>query len=157
MRRTTAGINFFRIVNPDPSGNGDGKHANDEKWSVVADEETQKSADVLKQIEASNRELREAKRIEEKYFNIELEEPLCAMRNDTSLVIVDVPGINEADSDSIYIRYVEDNWTLSGIERFVSSEKRLYKCMPVLRDVPFPAKKQRTEESGGSQVSKIVT
>jgi small GTP-binding protein len=113
MRRTTAGINFFRVVNPEvPKNNveGDPSLTHHEQWSVVADEETQKPVDVLKEIEASNRELREARRIEEKWFNIELEEPLCEMRQDTSLVIVDVPGMNEADSESLYSKYVEDNW-----------------------------------------------
>lgn len=110
MRRTTAGINFFRIVSP--TVNAPVKHDTDGgcQWSVAGDQETQKAPAVLREIETANQVLRETGVIEEKWFNIELEEPLCEMRKDTSLVLVDIPGINEADTDSIYTRYVDDNW-----------------------------------------------
>ena len=117
MRRTTAGVNFFRVVAPGPEEALDGEvegrqsSATDpEQWSVLPDEPTRTAADVLKEIEESNRELREAGRIEEKWFNIKLDRPLCEMRKDTQLVIVDVPGINEAETSSIYKKYTNDNW-----------------------------------------------
>ena len=123
MRRTTAGIDFFRIVAKDDqsSDKSDGPKdqekgtvlatgGSSEKWSVISDEETQKAENILKEIETSNKELRQANKIEEKRFNIELDENLCKMRKDTSLVIVDIPGVNEADTDSIYMKYTNDNW-----------------------------------------------
>ncbi|CAB9505888.1 expressed unknown protein [Seminavis robusta] len=99
MRRTTAGINFFRIV---PSTLA----TTEEK-----DQEEIKPADkVHEEIEASNKKLRESQQIEEKWFTIQIDKQLCEMREKTSLVMVDIPGINEADTNSIYMNYVQENW-----------------------------------------------
>jgi GTPase Era involved in 16S rRNA processing len=32
------------------------------------------------------------------------------MRDDTSLVLVDTPGINEAETNNIYAKYVQKHW-----------------------------------------------
>ena len=47
----------------------------------------------------------------EKFFDIEMEEPIFECRNDTKIVIVDVPGINEAGTDNEYKEYVASKWT----------------------------------------------
>mmetsp|Transcript_18099 Transcript_18099/g.20273 ORF Transcript_18099/g.20273 Transcript_18099/m.20273 type:complete len:677 (-) Transcript_18099:143-2173(-) len=46
----------------------------------------------------------------EKFFDIEVDEAICDMRNDTKLVLIDIPGINEADSSKKYKEYVEQKW-----------------------------------------------
>ena len=46
----------------------------------------------------------------EKFFDIEVDESICDMRNDTKLVLIDIPGINEADSSKKYKDYVESKW-----------------------------------------------
>ena len=46
----------------------------------------------------------------EKVFDIEVEYPICEMREDTQLVLVDIPGINEADSSKKYKDFVESKW-----------------------------------------------
>ncbi|CAB9505889.1 unknown protein [Seminavis robusta] len=103
MRRTTAGINFFRIV---PSTEATTEQLSKD-WLK---EEGIKTADkVHEEIEESNKKLRAAQQIEEKWFNV-ARDPLCEMRENTSLVLVDIPGINEADSNSIYMNYVQTNW-----------------------------------------------
>ncbi|CAB9500506.1 unknown protein [Seminavis robusta] len=104
MRRTTAGINFFRIV---PSNEATKES---DQWSVAGHNEDVKAAEkVHQEISKSNMKLREAQIIEEKWFNVGCD-PLCEMRKKTSLVVVDIPGINEADTNSIYRNYVEENW-----------------------------------------------
>ena len=96
MRRTTAGVNFFRI-----HGNSD--IASDPKAATWTHSEIQKS----------NARLRSAKNdeLEEMFFDIEVDEPLLKeTREDSKLVLVDIPGINEANSKSIYKDYVAEKW-----------------------------------------------
>jgi hypothetical protein len=50
----------------------------------------------LKEITEDNIKLRESGQVQEKWFDIELPNELCSMRKDTKLVVVDIPGINEA-------------------------------------------------------------
>jgi small GTP-binding protein len=107
MRRTTAGINYFRIVS---QGSNTMKTKQQQQSSAVSDQEPQTAESVLHEIEASNQVLREANRVEEKGFTIELEKNLCEMREDTSLVIVDIPGINEANRESIFKDYAKHKW-----------------------------------------------
>ena len=123
MKRTTAGINFFRVMKSEPlvKEEPDAKSASDDKKKractipLVATGSAKKAKtanETLKEITALNRELREARKIKEMWFDIELDhdEPLCAMRDDTSLVLVDIPGINEADTDNIYMAYIQEHW-----------------------------------------------
>ncbi|CAB9517478.1 expressed unknown protein [Seminavis robusta] len=174
MMRTTAGINLFRIINPDPNSDAEvgpsgNRNSSSDQWSVVADQETQKPADVLRQIEASNQSLRGTRKIEEKHFNVELEEPLCTTRNDTSLVIVDVPGLNEADSDSIYVKYVEDNWksfdcvvvvmdARQGVntEEQISLLKLVTKNLSSKKDIPTIILFNKVDEPDDSQQAMMV-
>eukprot|EP00980_Cylindrotheca_fusiformis_P030895 scaffold25600_cov162-Cylindrotheca_fusiformis.AAC.1 len=45
-----------------------------------------------------------------KRFEIEQKEEVCEMRKDTRLVIVAIPGINEAGASNKYRDYVEEKW-----------------------------------------------
>jgi signal recognition particle receptor subunit beta len=63
----------------------------------------------LKEITIDNKSLRELEKVNEKTFDVEGIQ-LCETRKDTKVVIVDIPGINEADSSSKYRDYVEDRW-----------------------------------------------
>jgi small GTP-binding protein len=117
MRRTTAGVNFFRVSSQSNDKNSSEKvdyKASDsadyvEEWSMLA--ENPKTAEsVLEEITADNSELRKTNKIQEKIFDIKLDEPLCEMRKDTKLTIVDVPGLNEAGTKAMYKQYVGDKW-----------------------------------------------
>ena len=107
MRRTTAGINFFRITthkNKETEGSVD-----ETSWSPNT-EEPQDASSTLEEIIADNKVLRTANVIKERIFDIQLDEPLCEMRKDTALVIVDIPGLNEAGSSKMYMDYVSQQW-----------------------------------------------
>lgn len=106
MRRTTAGINFFRITSRKKD-----EDADDDKSEWKPDTERPREASsTLKETIADNQVLRASNVIKEKTFDIELDEPLCEMRPDTSLVIVDVPGLNEAGTSDMYTNYVSQQW-----------------------------------------------
>ena len=82
-------------------------------WSVVSDDdEPAKSAESTHaEISSDNKTLRSSTSVSEKVFDIKLEETICGMRNDTRLVLIDVPGINEADSCRKFKDYVKSYWT----------------------------------------------
>lgn len=48
--------------------------------------------------------------VQESMFDVELDEALCEMRPDTRLVLMDIPGLNEAGSKDMYRDYVTKNW-----------------------------------------------
>ncbi|CAJ1957801.1 unnamed protein product, partial [Cylindrotheca closterium] len=96
MKRTTAGINEFAISSRN-------------EWALVSDA-PRDSHSVLKEITQDNLELRTSEEVKTKRFEIELDEALCDMRKDTQLVVVDIPGINEADMSKKYKNYVESHW-----------------------------------------------
>jgi GTPase Era involved in 16S rRNA processing len=56
----------------------------------------------LKEITEDNIKLRESGQVQEKWFDIELPDELCSMRKDTKLVVVDIPGVNEAGSRQVH-------------------------------------------------------
>jgi predicted GTPase len=67
----------------------------------------------LKEIISDNARLRQTSncsQVEKKIFEIELQETLCRMRSNTQLVIVDIPGINEARISDKYKNWVSNNW-----------------------------------------------
>ena len=112
MRRTTAGINFFRISNNATSKNdgANGALPTNKSWSPET-EDTQSPSSTLKEIIGDNKELRKSNTIQEKTFHVQLQQPLCSdMRPDTTLVLVDIPGVNEAGSSKMYMDYVEQKW-----------------------------------------------
>mmetsp|Transcript_9610 Transcript_9610/g.13423 ORF Transcript_9610/g.13423 Transcript_9610/m.13423 type:complete len:656 (-) Transcript_9610:280-2247(-) len=128
MRRTTAGINYFRVSfnGPKHKQQQDQKssrpqnykkkyHADDEDLSVssagTSDDSDKKTAkQTLDEITADNSILREKNIIQEKHFNINIDESFLKMRDDTHLVLVDIPGVNEAGSSKLYLDYVKDSW-----------------------------------------------
>jgi GTPase SAR1 family protein len=134
MRRTTAAVNYFRIststtapISPN-STNTDGSapsslllDARTASWTMVPTEEPRPAQATLAQITADNERLRNATEddpvvVEEVWFDIELDQPLLpllpnyAMRDDTKLVLVDIPGLNEAGSSSKYKDHVDRIW-----------------------------------------------
>jgi signal recognition particle receptor subunit beta len=64
----------------------------------------------LKEITEDNIKLRESGQVQEKWFDIELPDELCSMRKDTKLVVVDIPGVNEAGSCDKYMKHVKEKW-----------------------------------------------
>jgi GTPase SAR1 family protein len=147
MRRTTAGVNYFRLHHRLPAvGGGDedphvadactaidsiskaddpGKSAaarpeakecgsennKEEEASVwVANNEFVSAARTLDEISMDNVTLRESSFVNAKTFDISITEPLCEVRPDTRLVLVDIPGINEAGADGKYRSYVREHW-----------------------------------------------
>jgi small GTP-binding protein len=105
IRRTTAGVNFFRLTPPEESDDG---IPSETKWSMAPDKVDSEGV-VLKEISKDNKKLRDLKKVGEKTFDIEGIQ-LCECRKDTKLVVVDIPGINEADSSSKYRDYVANKW-----------------------------------------------
>lgn len=124
MKRTTAGINFFRVssltkppkrTKTSGSANYDSMDWQDLDGATTASGDSESSCvdadDTLKEITTDNAKLRESNELQEKIFDIELDEPLLKdMRDDTRLVIVDIPGINEAGTRKLYLDYVEKTW-----------------------------------------------
>jgi hypothetical protein len=141
MRRTTAGVNCFRIQQPSNDENdGDGGNNDDnvKKHDDDGDERESKrhktdkskpwSADATHaEISKDNRMLRsnadknknknknhnteeDDDIVKERSFDIRVEKPICTMRKDTQLVLIDIPGMNEADSSKKYKEYVESKW-----------------------------------------------
>ena len=55
--------------------------------------------------------LKEIITIQEKSFQVQLQQSLCSdMRPDTTLVLADIPGVNEAGSGKMYMDYVAQKW-----------------------------------------------
>lgn len=112
MRRTTAGVNYFRLSSKslkrkasDTKSDGDDSM----EWTVTPD--TLRTAnETLHEITADNRVLRSSNKVQTKTFDVELEKDLVEMRKDTKLVICDIPGVNEAGADTKYKDYVSDHW-----------------------------------------------
>jgi GTPase SAR1 family protein len=74
------------------------------------DEECVPASDTLKEISKDNVKLRESSFVNVKTFDIAITESLCEVRPDTRLVLVDIPGINEAGADGKYRAYVREHW-----------------------------------------------
>jgi GTPase SAR1 family protein len=127
MKRTTAGVNLFRISqavegNEDPGEQNHTKQKvldkqdtiseNKMDWSVVTDGQPAKSAkSIHTEISSDNRTLRSSTKVVENVFDIQVDDTICKMRKDTRLVLIDVPGINEADSSRKFKDYVKSHWT----------------------------------------------
>lgn len=92
-KRTTAGINKFRLIS---------SQANPDVLSSAHE--------TLKQITEENKYLRGSNVIKECTFTIKLQNELVEMRPDTNLVIIDIPGVNEAGTSQMYLDFVENYW-----------------------------------------------
>lgn len=108
MKRTTAAVNLFYLSQAKEQSDL-GERLD---WSVLEDRPAPRAAESIhNEICLDNQALRTSEDVKEKSFTIEVGEPLCEMRHDTQLVLVDIPGINEADSSLKYKRYVETKWS----------------------------------------------
>jgi GTPase SAR1 family protein len=96
-RRPTAGVNSFRISTSAPN--------------TTMTREVRTAESICNEIVHDNQTLTNATTaIQEKVFDIKLAEPLLAeLRNDTSLVFIDIPGIRLSD-DCPYKHYVDEKW-----------------------------------------------
>jgi len=127
MRRTTAGVNYFRICPKKQKQTKKCSHFGDDvtavttdsdititaskqQWSSLLDADVRTADSTLKEIAADNATLRESTKVHEKFFDIEVEDVPCKMHDDTVLVVVDIPGINEAGSESKYQNYAREKW-----------------------------------------------
>jgi GTPase SAR1 family protein len=130
MRRTTAGVNFFRLHtsmlketseadernqqddgDTKEKGEGNVSPSVERSWEWGSEPDTLHDADhTLQKITHDNSILRQTNQIQESIFDVELDEPLCPMINNTKLVLIDIPGLNEAGSKAIYQKYVDDKW-----------------------------------------------
>jgi GTPase SAR1 family protein len=139
MRRTTAGVNYFRWHHRDnrtskakkssktakkrkvekdekeegsESSEAKAKDADEDAWILDEEEEVRcvPATETLRQISEDNATLREVEAVSATHFDIYTRRPLCDVRPDTRLVLVDIPGINEAGADGKYRTYVRDKW-----------------------------------------------
>jgi GTPase SAR1 family protein len=107
IQRTTASVNFFRL-SPPPLSPPLASEPSQASWPMVPDK-SDAEEDILKEISTDNKALRGLDEVGEKTFEVEGVH-LCDTREDTKVVIVDIPGINEADSSSKYRDYVTNHW-----------------------------------------------
>ena len=119
MKRTTAGINFFRVHVAEETSSSetttttnpsDASASSESLESFSAPTTTRTAKSILKEISQDNVKLRMGEEIQEKIFDIEIKQELVTMRKDTKLVFVDIPGINEANVVNKYKDYVTENW-----------------------------------------------
>jgi len=109
MKRTTAGINYFRLHSSlTPNVQDDDDLSSSE--SSVSPMKMRSAKSTLKEISGDNVKLRMGDEVQEKFFDIQLNKDLVPMRKDTKLVVVDVPGINEANVINKYKDYVTEKW-----------------------------------------------
>ena len=120
-KRTTAGINHFKIVSSmrgnineiTPEADDDGRTSKKAEYDEACDltsDDMMPAEEALAKITAENVELRKKNSIQECTLNVELAEPLIPMQPNTNLVITDVPGVNEAGSSKMYLNYLEKVW-----------------------------------------------
>ena len=108
MKRTTAGVNYFRLYQKTP----DLDHDADVDCCPSLPDHPRTADSTLDEITTDNRiKLTSAidPTVQEKYFDVELEHNLVEMRDDTRLVLIDIPGLNEAGTDH-YKEFVNSRW-----------------------------------------------
>ncbi|KAL3899988.1 MAG: hypothetical protein SGARI_006344, partial [Bacillariaceae sp.] len=122
LKRSTAAVNHFKIIQPsEAEDKKEGAEPQSKKRRTKRDGEPKEdivdlttwTAEATHAVIAKdNDSLRsnEDDAVVEKTFEIQVEDPICEMRKDTQLVLVDIPGINEADSSKKYKNYVENKW-----------------------------------------------
>mmetsp|Transcript_30440 Transcript_30440/g.87816 ORF Transcript_30440/g.87816 Transcript_30440/m.87816 type:complete len:394 (+) Transcript_30440:1450-2631(+) len=109
MKRTTAVVNAFRIT-PASLMTKSSAEKDDESVELVSSGLSAEST--LEETKADNSQFRNGddSNVHERSFDIALDDPIHKMRGDTKLVIVDIPGINEAGTSSKYKDFVNENW-----------------------------------------------
>ena len=90
MRRTTSGVNKFRIST----------RSSNEKSTCH-----RSSGSTLEEISKDNKAFRDVDKLHVKTFDIEIDEPFFEMRDDTKLVLIDVPGKCKLDS-GVWCKFV---------------------------------------------------
>lgn len=131
MQSTTSCVNFYRIVptttaKPTKKRNAPTQATNQTENATVAlvadsDEDSKpnktegeticEAKTLLQQSIADNKIFRDSDVVQEKFHNVQLRENLHEkMRDNVSLVVVDIPGINEAGTSSKYKDYVNNKW-----------------------------------------------
>ncbi|KAL7557819.1 hypothetical protein ACA910_003860 [Epithemia clementina (nom. ined.)] len=110
-KRTTAAVNFIRISLSSSLGPTEVEVENEstKEWSMFPDE-ARSAESVHQEIKIDNEVLRNSDEVKEKYFDIEMRETTCEMWGKVKLVLVDIPGTNEAESNGKYMKYIETNW-----------------------------------------------
>lgn len=124
-RRTTAGINHFHIqplIRPNQSLTELKQEPDENKPSHESHVNIKTPNQTLVEITEDNIKLRNLNVIQNKHFDIELDDLPLKMRPDTSLCIIDIPGLNEAGTQDMYTSYVEESWDT-------------YSCVIVVMDV----------------------
>jgi small GTP-binding protein len=181
MRRTTAGVNKFRIHH-DHAGSrvqrnntstqaaaAAGQAANN--GSVTDTTSTLRSAEfTLNQITHDNAILRQTNQVLESTFDIELDDPLCSMRKDTKLVLIDIPGLNEAGSNDLYRTYINEHWdtfdcviAVMDVFQGVNTDEQV-QLLELIRDnnsskkcVPFIVLCNKMDDPDDDEVQMLVT
>eukprot|EP00978_Attheya_sp_CCMP212_P041075 scaffold231003_cov24-Attheya_sp.AAC.1 len=106
MKRTTAVVNYFRVSSV-PSSSSSSQ--DDDSIEIVC--KNLSASATLKETATDNGVFRDSTVVQERAYDICLEEePLHEMRPDTKLVIVDIPGMNEAGTSSKYKDFVNERW-----------------------------------------------
>ena len=117
-KRTTAGINHFKIVStikgliPEEKADEVANHKKRKFQEIDQTKDKRMSAaEILTNISAENVELRKKNNIiQECTIDVEVPEELFPMHPNTNLIITDVPGVNEAGSSAMYLNYVTQIW-----------------------------------------------
>jgi GTPase SAR1 family protein len=89
MGRATASVNNYCVVSTTQQSSAE---------PVVGSS----ASEILKKTIKENARLRSSDTVEEAWFDVTVDKPLFDMRDDTNLVVVDIPGINEAGTSSKY-------------------------------------------------------
>jgi small GTP-binding protein len=139
MNRSTYGVNAFRIFSSKEKSTHDleefetmsskSTEESEIAWSVVP-ENVQSASQTHLAIATKNAELRGTDKIEESTFDIEVAESICNMREDTQLVVVDLPGLTDVtNDDDLIVKYLNATWDT-------------YDCVVVVLDVMESIDKQ---------------
>jgi small GTP-binding protein len=110
MGRATASVNYYCCTSKSqqPVSSASSVMSSSSSWS--ANGLPQPAAEIHQQTVRDNARLRHAGTVEVSWFDVELDQDLCPMRDDTKLVVVDIPGINEAGTSSKYKDYIAQHW-----------------------------------------------
>lgn len=104
MKRCTAGINFFHVSREIEAAAG----------QLGTGSSVLEARSICSEIKQANKSLREKPKIEEKHFAVKsLGDSIVTMDPnlpDLELVVVDVPGLNESGTSTLYKNYVKENF-----------------------------------------------
>jgi GTPase SAR1 family protein len=122
MKRATAGVSYFR-VHTSPQLSNDNPEAK-ENEKELEEEGIRSAKSTLAEISQDNVKFRESNTVFEKWFDVQLRSELVPMLQETHLVFVDIPGINEANTEQKYKDYVTKNWNTFDVAVVVMDAKQ---------------------------------